>query len=304
MADTEQKTAWTVGRLLDWTTAHFQQKSVEGGRLAAELLLARALNCKKIDLYTRYNLEPTEEQRTQFRDLVRRAGEHVPIAYLLGTREFFSLEFTVSPAVLIPRPETEALVQRAIDFCRQRQDQTQHILDIGTGSGCIAIAIARYAPNAQIVAVDISSEALSVAQANWVRHELGDRVRLVQADVAALPSDAIPAAGFDLIVSNPPYISEPQWSELPPNVREHEPRTALYGGVDGLDFYRQFATELPARCSTGAILLVEIGYQQQDAVRKIFCDSPNWQYIGSHRDRTDPHERVLEFQRSVTNPSA
>ncbi len=298
MASTsEEQTVWTVGKLLSWTTQWFQQRQVEGGRLAAELLLARAMNCRKIDLYTRYDTQPSDEQRAAFRELVQKAGEHTPIAYLLGSREFFSLEFQVTPAVLIPRPETEALAQRMIDLCRSAPDRQWRILDLGTGSGCVAVAIARYAANASLVASDVSADALAVAQANIERHGLGDRIRTILADGLVLPPDCIPEGGFDAVVSNPPYISEPVYKGLPPNIREHEPRVALVPpGGDGLEMYRRFAAEAPKVLAAGGRLLAEIGHDQLTAVREIFQSTGRWTFIGTHRDKSDPYERVVEFQ--------
>ena len=291
-----QDTAWTVGRLLDWTTDWFGARQVEGGRLAAELLLARAMGCRKIELYTRYETEPTDEQRAQFRELVGQAGEHTPIAYLLGVREFFSLEFEVSPAVLVPRPETEALVQRMIDLARQSPERSWQVLDVGTGSGCIAIGVARYAENVSVVASDVSPDALAVAAANVERHGLTDRVRPVEADGLDLPADCVPAGGFDAIVSNPPYISEQAFPSLPPNVRDHEPKLALVAeaGSDGLVMYRRFAAEAPGLLAPGGRLLVEVGHDQPDEVREIFA-AAGWDYVGAHRDPADPYDRVLEF---------
>ena len=295
MSETEQ--AWTVGKLLEWTTQWFDEKEVEGGRLAAELLLAHAMGCQKIELYTQFDSQPAEEQRTRFRELVAQAGEHTPIAYLLGYREFFSLDFEVTPAVLIPRPETEAIVQRMIELCRESPDRLWHILDVGTGSGCIAIAIARYAPNAHLVASDISSEALEVAARNAEKHDVADRVKRVEADGVALPAEVIPEGGFDAIVSNPPYISEEHWPTLPPNVREHEPEIALLAGNDGLDMYRHLAAEVPQVLKKQGRLLVEIGFDQHEAVKKVFASTGEWTYIATHRDPTDPHDRVMEFRR-------
>lgn len=294
----EGQASWTVGRLLEWTSRWFQERRVEGGRLAAELLLARAMNCRKIELYTRYEQEPTAEQRAAYRELVRQAGEHTPIAYLLGFREFFSLEFKVTPAVLIPRPETEALVERAIGLCRQTPDRIWRILDIGTGSGCIAVAVAKYAKNTSVVASDISDEALAVAAENIQKHQVHDRVRAVLADLAALPPDAVPEGGFDVVVSNPPYISEKVYTELPPNVRDHEPRLALVGpDGDGLVMYRRFAAELPAILGSQGRLLVEVGHDQPEAVKEIFAATGGWTYVAAHRNRNDPFDRVIEFMR-------
>jgi len=296
MADISE-TTWTVGRLLKWTTEWFEQKQVEGGRLAAELLLARALNCQKIELYTRFNDEPTESQRAEFRELIRQAAEHTPIAYLLGSREFYSLEFMVTPAVLIPRPETEAIVQRVIELCRSEPEHPWQILEVGTGSGCIAVAIARYAPNTRIIATDISADALAVAAQNAEKHEVQDRIRLIEADCASLTHDSIPEGGFDVVVSNPPYISQQQWPSLPPNVREHEPKHALLiENSDGLVMYRRFAAEIPAILKKGGRLLAEIGFDQHGAVLGIFEKAECWNYTGSHRNASDPYDRVVEFE--------
>lgn len=292
-----QEMTWTIGRLLTWTTAYFQEHGVEGGRLAAELLLARAMQCRKIDLYARYEREPTSDERAVFRDLVRQATEQTPIAYLLGMREFYSLEFTVSPAVLIPRPETETLVQRAIELCRGEPERNWNVLDVGTGSGCVAVAIARFAPNVRMVATDISADALLVAAENVARHGLDDRVRLIEADGPAVAAEYLPAAGFDLLVSNPPYISDEVWAGLPAHIRNHEPRIALTGaGGDGLGMYRRFAVEAPAILAPGGRLLAEIGHDQREAVLEIYDAAGAWRFIEMHRDPTDPHERVAEFQ--------
>lgn len=297
MASTdEQQVVWSVGRLLEWTAKWFAERGVEGGRLAAELLLARAMGCTKIALYTRYDQEPTAEQRAAFKELVCRAGEHVPVAYLLGVREFYSLDFIVTPAVLVPRPETETIVQRTIEMCRAEPSRRWHILDVGTGSGNIAVAIAKYCEHAFVVATDVSTEALAVAAGNVEKHGVGARVRLVEADGPALPGDARPEGGFDLLVSNPPYISDAVWNDLPPNVRNHEPRLALTGrGGDGLEMYRRFAAEGADLLKPGGRLLTEIAQGQRDAVVAIFKTNGCWQYLGSHRDGSDPHERVLEF---------
>lgn len=298
MGASGQETIWTIGRLLDWTTAWFDERSIEGGRLAAELLLAHALGCRKIELYTRYEQVPGDDQRAVFRELVRQAGQHTPIAYLLGRREFFSLEFTVNPSVLIPRPETEALVQRALQICRAEAERTFNLLDIGTGTGCIAISIARFAKNTKVVGSDISAEALAAARTNVDKHAMGERVQLVEADLVLLPKELCPAEGFDLIVSNPPYIPQHVWEKLPPHIREHEPRVALTPGPEGLEIYRRLSVEATAELAPSGRVLLEIGHDQLAAVKELFAGTGSWSFVGSHRDKTDPYERVLEFQRA------
>jgi release factor glutamine methyltransferase len=299
----QEQEAWTIRRLLTWTTNWFRYKDVEGGRLAAELLLAHALGCAKIQLYTRIDEEPTEAQRAAFRDLVRQAGKHTPIAYLLGHREFFSLDFEVTPAVLIPRPETEALAQRMIAICRERPQETVRILDVGTGTGCVAIAIAHYAPNAQVVAADVSADSLDVAQRNIARHDLTDRVHLAQADGLQLQADTVPDGGFDAIVTNPPYISEDDWQHLPPHIRDYEPKAALVPpGGDGLGMYRAMGAEAHHVLTKAGVLLAEIGEGQLDGVRGIFEAAGDWDFVGSHRNPNDPAERVVEFHRRPCDP--
>ena len=199
--------------------------------------------------------------------------------------------------MLIPRPETEVLVQRMLELCRRSPDRHWDILDVGTGSGCVAIAIARYTENASVVGSDVCPDALAVAATNVERHGMQDRVRLIEADCVALPPDTVPQGGFDAVVSNPPYISEEVWPTLPPDVRDHEPKIALtLDGSDGFVMYRRFAKETPAVVAPGGRLLAEIGCDQHDAVRAIFQAAGNWNYVGSHRDRTDPHDRVVEFE--------
>lgn len=295
-----QDQAWTIRRLLEWTTGWFAARNVEGGRLAAELLLAHAMGCAKIQLYTRIDEEPSADQRAAFRELVRRAGAHTPIAYLLGRREFFSLDFEVTPAVLIPRPETETLAQRMISLCREDPQRTFQVLDLGTGSGCLAVAVAHYAPNAVVTATDLSSDALAVAGRNVQRHGLSERVRLVASDGFDLPAGAVPAGGFDAIVTNPPYVSEAQWQELPPHIREHEPKAALVPpDGDALSMYQQLAGQAGGFLGKGGRLLAEIGAGQLEPVRQIFAEAGSWSWIGSHRDPSDPHERVVELQRPM-----
>ena len=289
---------WTVGRLLAWTAGWFSEHEVEGGRLAAELLLARALGCAKIDLYTRYETKPSPEERAAFRELVARAAEHTPIAYLLGEREFYSLPFTVTPAVLIPRPETETLVQRMIELCRAEPQRVWQVLEVGTGSACVAVAVAKFADNVRLVASDVSREALAVASTNVERHDVGERVHLVEADGLGVVPEVIPRGGFDAIISNPPYISDEVWPTLGPNVRDHEPRSALLGsGGDGLAMYRRFAAEGGHVLADNGRLLTEIGAGQLEDVAGVFAAAGGWGHVATHRDPTDPHDRVAEFQR-------
>jgi release factor glutamine methyltransferase len=283
---------WTVGRLLAWTRAHLDTHGIDEPRLSAELLLARALGCRRIELYTRFDQVPTDAQRAGFRELVRAAAGHRPIAYLVGVKEFYSLEFIVTPDVLIPRPETELLVERALAWCRQNPRERIDLLDIGTGSGCIAIAVARRVPALQAVATDSSPAALAVAAENARRHGAAG-IRFVEADLLDLPAEAVPDGGFDIILSNPPYVAESDAAALPEDVRRHEPAAALFAGPDGLAAFRGIAAGVRRLLRPGGLLAVEVGAGQADGVAAIFMQA-GLPAPTRHRDLAGI-ERVVEF---------
>lgn len=247
---------WTVGRLLTWTTDFLKSKGAENPRLDAEVLLAHARGCQRIELYTAFEEEPSEAVRTAFRELVGKRAKGAPVAYLVGRREFFSLMFEVTPDVLIPRPETETLVVRAIDLAKALSHDVPIIADIGTGSGIIAVTVARHVKNARLTAVDISPAALEVARRNAEKHGVGERIEFVESDLfAAVPADA----RFDLVLSNPPYVSSSEMAELPVDVREFEPHQALDGGVNGTEVIERLVPQATERLNPGGWLLMEVG---------------------------------------------
>ena len=207
----------------------------------------------------------------RFERMVGRRAAREPLAYIVGHREFYSLEFVVRPGVLIPRPETETVVEAALGFLRERP--AARVLDIGTGSGVIAVAMAANAPEAQIVAIDISKASLRIAAENARRHGCAGRIALVEADYAALDARALPFASFDLIVSNPPYITQADLRGLAPEVRDFEPRLALDGGVDGMAFYRKIAAGLTRWFADQGELILEVGAGQAEAVEAIILDA-------------------------------
>jgi release factor glutamine methyltransferase len=267
MADT----TWTIQKLITWTTQHFAKLGLDSPRLDAELLLAHAMNCSRTDLMVRFHEEPTEVERKAFRQLVEQRTQRWPTAYLIGRREFYLLPFAVTPAVLIPRPDTETLVQTVIEKLTSDKAITRpHLLDLGTGSGCIAITLAHRIKSATVVAVDVSPDAAAVAKQNATTSQVGDRVTIHVGDLfAAVPSGSL----FDVIVSNPPYISSSEIPTLMPEVRDHEPRLALDGGPDGLAFYRRIAAEAARWLKPNGWLIVEIGSQQADGVGDVFRTS-------------------------------
>jgi release factor glutamine methyltransferase len=257
--------AWTVRKLLSWTQDFLKKKGLDTPRLDSEILLAHALGCPKIELYVRIDEEPPEPVRTVFREMIKKRADGMPVAYLVGYREFYSLPFHVTPAVLIPRPETETLVMEALRLLKPMADP--RVLDLCTGSGCVAVTIAKQHKTARVTATDISAEALAVATKNAERHSMTDRVTFLKGDLAA----AVAGQTFDVVVSNPPYIAQSELPTLDPGVRNFEPTGALDGGPDGLDFYRRLAADVLALLNPGGTVLVEIGVTQEAAVRELFA---------------------------------
>jgi len=254
----DQADVWTVGRLLTWTTDWLASRGSESPRLDAEVLLAFVRGCPRIALYTAFDVPVGEEERGRFRGLVKRRGEGEPVAYLVGNREFFSLSFAVSPAVLVPRPETEGLVVRMIDLCRPppADGRRLRIVDVGTGSGAIAVTLAKHVPHADLVATDVSAAALGVARDNAARHGVADRIEFLECDLLDHPRAEGP---WDAIVSNPPYVREDEFDSLPRDVRLHEPRGALVSGPTGVEVIARLAAAAAKTLVPGGWLVVEVG---------------------------------------------
>jgi release factor glutamine methyltransferase len=257
---------WTVGRLLQWTADYLKRYGADTPRLEAEVLLAEAMNCPRIALYTSFDDEPKEDVRTAFRALVKKRAEGVPVAYLVGRREFYSMSFRVTPDVLVPRPETEFLVVALIDLAKQAGDNAA-ICDVGTGSGIIAVCAAKHAPKSRVTAIDISPAALAVARENAAQHGVADRIAFVQSDLlAAIPADA----QFDCIASNPPYVREDEFAALARDVRDHEPRLALVAGPRGVEVIERLIEQADRHLKPGGHLLIEVSPMIHNAVCAIF----------------------------------
>jgi release factor glutamine methyltransferase len=287
MTTTEQQQTWTIGRLLDWTARYLAEKGSDFPRLDAEVLLAFALECRRIDLYTRYDEVAPEENRKRFRELVRQRVEGCPVAYLVGRKEFFSLQLRVSPAVLIPRPESEFVVLECLRLAKNMAEP--RVLDIGTGSGNLAIAVAHQHKAARVTAVDLSPEALAVAKANAERHGVVDRIQFLAGD---LFSPLAAGERFDFILSNPPYIPHEDMDRLPPGVRDFEPHLALDGGPGGFAVFDRLIAEAKDRLNPGAYLIVEIGALQEQPARQRFAAHPEYE-LGETIFDGSRHPRVL-----------
>lgn len=288
---------WTIGRLLNWTTEFLRDKGADSSRLDAEVLLAHARGCQRIELYTAFEEEAEESLRESFRDLVRRRAAGTPVAYLVGHREFFSLSFHVSPDVLIPRPETELIVVRVLDLAKQQAKQQSgeplRIADVGTGSGILAVCFAKHLSNASVTAVDISGAALAVAATNAEQHEVAERIELVESDLFA----EVPAGEpFDVIVSNPPYVASHEMAELDPSVRDHEPHLALDGGEQGTEIIARLIPQSAERLKPGGWLLMEVGPYNVQQVDQLVADNEQFSLEVTIPDLAG-HPRVVQAQR-------
>ena len=253
---------WTVLELIRWTADHFASREIENPRLDAECLLAHALGTTRLRLYLDFEKPIAEAERAPFRELVRRrADERVPVALLVGTKEFWSLELEVGADVLVPRPETETLVELALRRAPGPEAELS-VLDLGTGSGAIAIALATELPKARFTATDVSPGALELARRNAEKHGVADRIRFLEGDGFA------PVAGerFDMVLSNPPYVAERAEATLPPELR-HEPRAALFSGADGRELLARLATDAPAFLADGGFAAFEVGSDQAEWFR-------------------------------------
>ena len=263
---------WTVKKLIDWTTDHFKRNGIENPHLEAEILLAHAMGTERIKLYINFENVVAQKERDIFKGHIQRRIKREPTAYITGYQPFLSLNFNVTSGVLIPRPETEMLVQEAIGIAKVIGRKVR-LLDIGTGSGAIAVSLAKFINDIEIVATDSSDKALEIAGVNAKKHGVTDKIIFVKADL--FPSDS---TKFDIIVSNPPYIRSSDIKTLQPEVRDHEPVQALDGGTDGLGIYRRMINDLLAHMNSGSFLLLEIGMGQareiSEMVRKAFpkCD--------------------------------
>lgn len=274
---------WTIQKLLNWTTDYFTEKGLESPRLCAELLLSHVLSMQRIDLYAQFDQPVAKQQLDQLRELVKRAAEGEPISYITGKTEFYSLQFGISPDCMVPRPETELLVERAIEFLRNRSGK-QLICDLCTGCGCIAIAIAKSVPDVDIIATDISDAALNIASKNVSKHQLGERIKLLCGDLFDPVLPHLDTGKFDLIACNPPYVSAVEYEKLDKNVKDYEPKSALFAGTDGLDIYQRICEKVADFLKPDAALMLEIGYSQGPAVRELLEETGCFTQITIEKD--------------------
>lgn len=266
MSDTEISQAWTIQRVLRWASDDFAKRGFDSPRLDAEVLLTRVLGFDRLQLILHSNRELEQAELLAFRELIKRRRAHEPVAYILGEREFYGHSFRVDRRVLIPRPDTETLVEVALSRTKSASLYGR-ALDLCTGSGCVAVSIAKARPNWRVLGTDISEDALAVARNNALRLGVSFNAGWQASDLfAALPK----GAQFDLIVSNPPYISEKEMALLAPDIVNYEPELALSGGRDGTLILERLIREAPRYLSPGGTLAVEIAWDQGLQVRGLF----------------------------------
>lgn len=271
----ERSKSWRISELLNVTAEHLAERNFENSRLNAEQLLAHTLNLTRIDLYLNFDRPLTRSELARFRQSVQRRLHHEPLQYIIGETEFFSLPFKVNPHVLVPRPETERLVETVIEFHEnelRNNTKKMRVLDLGTGSGCIAVAIARHVERAHIVAVDISADAVDTARENAGLNGVAERIDFITGDAFEIFAEE-PSDKMDVIVSNPPYVSPSEYEALPEEIRNYEPEVALKDGPDGLEFYRKITDLAPRLLAPGGMLAVEVGMEQAQSVQEMFSQN-------------------------------
>lgn len=284
----EKKDVWTISSLLNWTVNYFKSKNIQSARLDAEVLLSHVLRQERIYLYVHFDEPMEQNELNKFREYVKKRAQHVPIAYIIGEREFMGLPFKVTKDTLIPRPDTEILVENVLN--NVDKDKEIEIVDIGTGSGAIILSLLVNLSKAQGKTVDISSKAIEVAEENAVNLQVNDRCEFFVGDLF------VPLNGskFDVIVSNPPYIPQKDIATLEDDVKEYEPVSALTDGGDGLSYYRRLLSEGKAYIKENGFIALEIGIYQSEDVKQIAMDN-GWKNIKIIKDYAGIDRVVLAW---------
>ena len=277
--------------------ARLETARIPSAPLAAELLLLHLLGRDRTWLYAHPDETLSENDLAEYDSLLRRRAEGVPVQYLTGEQEFWGLDFEVNPSVLIPRPETEHLIEVVLERMGRRRNDPLWIADVGTGSGCIAVALAREFPAAEIIAIDISAAALEIAERNAVRHGVQSRIELVEGSLLQpYLAKTATAVRFDLIVSNPPYVGRAEQPSLQREVVEHEPHQALFAGERGLDVYPELISQAAALLKPGGVLALELGHGQSERVRAMISEEGRWTLVSVTNDLSGI-PRVLAAER-------
>ena len=286
---------WTLIKLAQWATGYFESRHIDSPRTTAEILLAHAIGAKRIDLYLRYDQPLHADELSRFKALIKRRASREPLAYILGHKEFWSMDLEVDRNVLIPRPETECLVERALEIlAAEPNPDRKSVLELGTGSGAVLLALASENPRHSYLGTDISSDAVGVARRNSIRHGLGEKVRFVVAD-GLTPFEA-KSGLFDLIVSNPPYIRSGDLKQLQPEIHAYEPAAALDGAEDGLRCLRHIIECAHRYLKPAGALLLEIGHDQQAPLIQIINSGGQYEHTRFYKDYSG-HDRIVSMRK-------
>ncbi|MBI5476070.1 MAG: peptide chain release factor N(5)-glutamine methyltransferase [Ignavibacteriales bacterium] len=267
----EQKveSQWSILKLIEWSTNYLIQKGIDEARLNTELMLGHVLNLKRIELYLHYDMILSETELSHFKNLFKKRLTKEPLQYILGYTEFMGIRINVTPAVLIPRPETEILVEAIIKKLKSSKKSNNKIFEIGTGSGCIAVSLAKYLPDISITAIDKSTSALEVAKQNASDSNVNNKIKFIESDFLSQNYDS-PGGLYDVIVSNPPYIHQDEIDSLEAEVKNFEPENAYTDHSDGLTFYKAISLNGKNMLINGGLIFVEVGYNQGQTVKNIF----------------------------------
>ncbi|MDZ7261026.1 MAG: peptide chain release factor N(5)-glutamine methyltransferase [candidate division KSB1 bacterium] len=297
--DNHDEQRWKLLDILNLTTEHLKKKNFENPRLNAERLIGQALNMSRVELYLNFERPISPEELQNIRNLVQRRLKHEPLQYIIGETEFMSLTFKVNQHVLIPRPETEILVEKVMEKCKDKYqpEATISILDIGTGSGNIAISLAKYVKNSRVTAVDVQPSALEVATENARLNEVAHQVQFYLADIFQENFIEKFNEKFDVVVSNPPYVAKGDIGKLPDEIKKYEPLTALQGGSDGCRFYRRLAEISTQLLNKDGFVAFEIGQGQRETVTQILKES-RFTIVQSFKDLNDI-DRVVVAEKFV-----
>lgn len=286
---------WTPLKLIQWATSYFDSHHIDSPRTTAEVLLAHALGVKRIDLYLRYDQPLNSDELNRFKTLIKRRVDREPVAYILGCKEFWSIDLEVNRKVLIPRPETECLVERALAIlAADTRAGRKSVLELGTGSGAVIVALASENPRYTYLATDISIDAVQVARRNAIRHGLAATIHFVIADWFA-PID-VKSGRFDLIVSNPPYVRSIDLKRLQPEIHAYEPIAALDGAEDGLKNLRQIIECAYRYLKSNGALLLEMGYDQKEPLKQIIDASGQYEAVEFYKDYSG-HDRIVSAKK-------
>lgn len=288
---------WTIIKLVQWATAYFNDHDIDSPRATAEILLAHALNVRRIDLYLRYDQPLIPAELEHFKSLIKRRLNREPVAYILGSKEFWSMDLRVTRDVLIPRPETECLVEKSLEWlAEESKPESKHILELGTGCGAVILALARENPRHSYWATDISINAVRVARQNAKQNGLDGKVHFINGDWFA-PLRSKPGV-FDLIVSNPPYIKSGDLTRLQPEIHAFEPLLALDGAADGLHCLRHIIQSAHLFLKPRGVIILEIGHDQKALLKQMIAERGQYEEINFFQDYSG-YDRILQMKKKT-----